>query len=64
MLWITGIACNVEHCQHCNPNVFWLENEEGKAPQFAFRGFPTDGQVVMSKATMIVVCSACSLPQA
>jgi len=58
-MWIAGTTAEVAHCQHCSPAFYWIENEAGKAPQFAFRGFPRDGQVVISKNTVIVVCSRC-----
>lgn len=62
IMWITGITPDVEHCLHCKPMLWWLENQPGKPPQFAFKGFPASGQVVLSKARVIVLCSQCSMP--
>lgn len=56
--WIEK-STDVEHCSHCAPVFWWVQNQEGKPPQFAFRGFPTRGQVILSKAKVIVVCEAC-----
>jgi len=50
----------VEHCQHCNPMFWFIEVGEGKAPQFAYKGFPTTGQCVLSKNTVIVLCGKCA----
>ncbi len=56
----TGTEVDVEHCQHCKPRVWWLENEPGKAPQLAYSEFPKDGQIVLSNNRVIVVCRKCS----
>lgn len=59
-MWTVGINIEVEHCQHCTPQFWYLEVDEGKAPQFAYKGFPAQGQVVLSKNRVIVLCSRCS----
>jgi hypothetical protein len=59
-MWIRGITCEVEHCQHCAPQVWWVVNEAGKPPQFAWKGFPKDGQIVLSKKRCLVLCGKCS----
>jgi hypothetical protein len=56
---ILGIT-QVEHCQHCSPQVEWIQNEPGKPPEFFFRGFPRDGWTVLSKKRVIVLCKACT----
>lgn len=49
----------IEHCQHCKPIFCWIQNKPGKPPQFMFKGFPTNGQVVLSASRVIVFCSRC-----
>ena len=63
-MWIEGKQAEVDHCQHVSPKLFWIENEPGKAPQFAYIGFPRDGQVVLSKNRVVVLCRYCSMPTA
>jgi len=46
----------IEHCSHITPYFWWVVNEPGKAPEFAYKGFPRDGLVVLSKARVIVLC--------
>jgi hypothetical protein len=58
-MWITGISLEVLHCQHCKPEVWWMEKEPGKAPILAFKGFPKDGWVTMSKNQVGVICMKC-----
>lgn len=61
-MWIKGEECSIEHCQHCTPVVWWLDKSPGNPPQFVFRGFPTEGQVVLSFKTIVVICRKCALP--
>lgn len=50
----------VVHCSHLSGvSALWIENREGKAPHLAFRGFPLQGCLVMSRATIAVACSKC-----
>jgi hypothetical protein len=51
----------VQHCAHCDPIVWWIENEPGKAPFFGFEGFPTGGHTILTKRTIVVVCRQCSV---
>lgn len=59
-MWISGVGADVLHCQHCKPAVQWVVYKPGEAPQFGYTGFPVNGQVVLSKSKVIVVCRACS----
>lgn len=59
-MWTMGINVDVDHCQHCTPQFWFIENEPGKAPQFAYKGFPASGQVVLSNNGVIVLCSRCA----
>lgn len=59
-MWIIGSETVIEHCTHCTPRFWWIENEPDKAPQFAYSGFPADGQVVLSKNRAIVLCRKCT----
>lgn len=59
-MWITGTGADVLHCQHCHPVVEWVVYKPGEAPQFAYTGFPTEGQVVLARNKVIVVCRRCS----
>lgn len=73
-LWITGIErlvmliggkdADVVHCIHCSPRIWWIENDAGKPPQFAYSGLPERGQIVLSKNTIEVVCRSCALQTA
>ena len=58
----TGEDVEVEYCQHCSPRVWWIEKDAGKAPQFAYTGFPKDGQCVMSGKKWVVLCRHCANP--
>jgi hypothetical protein len=59
-MWITGTTVEVLHCQHCSkPEVWWMEREPGKAPILAFKGFPKDGSIIMSKNKVGVICMKC-----
>lgn len=50
----------IHACSHIiNPQAIWLENEEGKAPQFLYAGFPGEGVITLSKKTLIVGCERC-----
>jgi len=59
-MWITGTGADVLHCQHVHPQVWWITYEPNLPPQFGYTGFPADGQVVLSKGKVIVVCRKCS----
>lgn len=64
-MWITGTSANgtsanMVHCQHVNPKLWWIEFSPGKPPQYAYTGFPHDGQVVLSKDKVIVLCRRCA----
>jgi hypothetical protein len=59
-MWISGTGADVLHCQHCHPSVAWIVYKPGEAPQFAYAGFPTNGQVVLAKKKVLVVCARCS----
>jgi len=59
-MWITGINVEVEHCQHVSPQFWYLQTTSGEAPQFAYKGFPAAGQVVLSKNRVIVLCAKCA----
>jgi hypothetical protein len=61
-MWELGEQTDVEHCQHCSPMVWWLSFNEGKPPQLAYKGFPPDGQIVLSKKKVVVFCAKCALP--
>lgn len=63
MSWVIGEEVNLEVCQHCiHTRVWWIENEAGKPPTFAYSNFPKDGQVLLSKKKIVVICRCCSLP--
>jgi len=57
---VAGTETTVEHCQHCSPRVWWIENDPGRPPQLAYTGFPKDGQIAMSKNKVVVLCRICS----
>lgn len=59
-MWITGTGADVLHCQHCNPSFHWVVYKPGEPPQFAYTGFPENGQVTLSRNKVIVLCRACS----
>jgi hypothetical protein len=59
-MWISGTGADVLHCQHCNPSVTWVVYKAEEPPQFAYTGFPKDGQVVLSKGKVIVLCVRCA----
>jgi hypothetical protein len=59
---ILGDDVEIEHCQHCSPRVWWVEFDPGKPPQFAYTGFPKDGQCILSKNRWIVLCRSCVMP--
>lgn len=59
-MWITGTGADVLHCQHCKPSVTWVVYKPGEAPQFAYTGFPADGQIVLSKQKIILMCKRCT----
>ena len=59
-MFVAGNETRIATCQHCtHARIWWLENEPGKAPQFAYSGFPGSGQIVLSKAKIILVCRQC-----
>lgn len=50
----------VVHCSHLTGvQCLWIEDREGKAPHLAFKGFPLQGCIVMSKATVCIACAKC-----
>lgn len=50
----------VIQCSHCpNAAVEWRENEPGKPPDLLFRGFPTNGRMMLSKGTVLLACDRC-----
>lgn len=61
-MWISGKEPNILHCQHCVPRLWWVVYKSGEPPQFAYRGFPKNGQVILSKGKVIVVCERCLPP--
>jgi len=53
----------VEKCLHSQSAVlWWIENRVGYPPSLRFINLPTSGLITMSKAVILIQCSACAYP--